>query len=278
MHDYVIEGNLVDENYGLTGRIISKFDHVINIKTDEHKGFAVTDSKVVLAPYHVSIPDYIFRKIIGKVKKNTKIQINSHEIVYNKRKFTYEKKHIFKGEIKDCSVIKRGELIDWTEKVIKDTVGLGSLDQTILKYQKIINNLDGHDLTVLQHEFYKKLKNIIEGKTSINELIGLGIGLTPTGDDFIVGYLSAVEANLIEDKLNIVNQISVGEIFDKTTRVSALHLKGALNHKYNEKLVDIYKNLKQGREQYIKYAKKLIKVGNSSGLDMLTGIYWGLIM
>ena len=278
MLDYVIEGDLVEENYGLQGRIISKFDHVINIETTVNKGFAVTDSKVVMAPYHVKIPDYIFKKIINKVKKQNKIQISRNEIVYNKRKFTYKKKNIFKGKINDCSAIEKGKLIDWTEKVIKDTVGLGSLDQTILKYKKLINNLDDHDLTVLQQEFYKKLKNIREEKISVNELIGLGIGLTPTGDDFIVGYLSAIEANLIEDKLNIVNQISVAEIFDKTTRVSALHLKGALNHRYNEKLVDIYKNLNQGREQYIKYAKKLIKVGNSSGLDMLTGIYWGLIM
>ena len=33
MFNYIIEGDLVAENYGLNGEIISIFDHVINIKT-----------------------------------------------------------------------------------------------------------------------------------------------------------------------------------------------------------------------------------------------------
>jgi len=278
MLNYIIEGDLVNENYGLSGEIISKFDHVINVKTEQNKGFAVTDSKVVLAPYHIKVPDYIFKKILDNVDKSYQIKVNGKSIKYKQYNFEYDDKSIFKGKIRDCSSIEKGQLITITEKVIKEAVGLGSLDDSILNYPAILSDKENYDLSVLQQEFYKKLANIIHKKKTINDLLGLGIGLTPTGDDFIVGYLSALEANLIEDKLKIRDNIDLNKVFDKTTRVSALHLKAAIKHRYNEKLVDLYKNIDVNEDQYINYAKRLIKVGNSSGLDMLTGLYFGLIM
>lgn len=278
MFDHVIEGDLVEENYGLNGKIISKFNNVINIKTKNNKGYAITDSKVILAPYHVKLPDHIFQKIINSIKKNTKIKINRDQILYNNSKFNYNNKSIFSGKIKDCSFADKNNLIKWTEKVIDNTNSSDSLGHTILKFDNIINNIQDFNLSTLQQVFYKKLKDIFEKKDSINKLLGLGIGLTPTGDDFIVGYLSAVEANLIEDKLNVSNEIDIDEIFNKTTRVSALHLKGAINHRYNKSLVDIYKNIVKGEKYYIRNTKKLIEIGSSSGLDMLSGLYFGLIM
>lgn len=179
MLDYVIEGDLISENYGLSSKIISKFDHVINIETKKTKGFAITDSNVVLAPYHIKIPDYIFKKILNSIEEKSKIKIYKDKITYNKNKYSYSNKNIFKGIIKDCSSIKKNQLIKWTEKVIKDTVGFGSLDHSILNYKEIINDKQNYNLTVLQKEFYKKLKNVIQKKNSINNLLGLGIGLLP---------------------------------------------------------------------------------------------------
>ena len=278
MFDYIIEGDLVKENYSLNGNIISKFNNVINIKTKNNKGYAITDSKVTLAPYHVKLPNYIFNNIKNCLEEETKIKINNEQIIYNKNIFNYNNKNIFSGKIKDCSFVDRDLLIEWTEKVIKNTNRSGSLDHTILKFTNIINNIQEFKLSTLQREFYNKLKDILEKKISINNLLGLGIGLTPTGDDFIVGYLSVIEAKLAEDKLNVINEMETDELFDKTNRVSALHLKGAINHRYNKRLVDIYKNIENGEKYYRKYTEKLIEMGNSSGLDMLSGLYFGLIM
>ena len=71
--------------------------------------------------------------------------------------------------------------------------------------------------------------------------------------------------------------MNINGIFEQTTTVSALHLKAALKHQFNGKLVDIYKDLEDNPEQYIKNAKNLLKIGSSSGLDTLSGIYFGLI-
>ena len=278
MFDYCIEGDLVEENYTLTGEIISQFDHVINIKTAQNNGFAIIDSKVIMAPYHIQVPDYIFQQIAEHVKENSTIKIFENKIKYGNRTFSYKEKEIYKGIINSHSDKKKDQIINWTEKVIKNTKKLGSLDKTILNYKEIINNLDEFNLTPLQREFYKNLKKILAGECSIEKLLGLGIGLTPTGDDFIVGYLSALEAEVIKDKLDVVDNLKLSDIFARTTRVSALHLKAALNHRFNKKLVDIYKNLSGEEKEYIKNTKKLLKVGNSSGLDMLSGLYFGLVI
>ncbi len=278
MFDYCIEGDLVKENYKLTGEIISQFDHVINIKTAQTNGFAIIDSKVIMAPYHIQVPDYAFQQIAEHVKGNSSITIFENRIKYGNRTFSYKEKEIYKGIIKSHSNKNQDEIINWSEKVIENTKKLGSLDKTILNYKEIINNLEDFNLTPLQKEFYKNLKKVLSGEGSIEELLGLGIGLTPTGDDFIVGYLSALEAGLIKDKLNVKDNLKLNEIFEKTTRVSALHLKAALKHRFNKKLVDIYKNLSNDEKEYIKNTKKLLKVGNSSGLDMLSGLYFALII
>lgn len=76
--------------------------------------------------------------------------------------------------------------------------------------------------------------------------------------------------------MKIKEDLNIEDVFKKTTRVSALHLKGALKQRYNKKLVDLYKNIEIDNNNYIKNAKSLLNIGSSSGLDMLAGIYFGL--
>ena len=58
--------------------------------------------------------------------------------------------------------------------------------------------------------------------------------------------------------------------------MSALHVKGALNHSFNGKIVNLYNNLGSNQKKFIKSAKELLKIGSSSGLDTLSGIYFAL--
>lgn len=276
MHNRVIEGDLVFENYGLQGKIVNIFDHVVNIKTGGNKGFALVDTKVVDAPYHLKLSDVIFQKIHRRLRNNSEISLQNNKINYDSRTIIIDEKEKYCGKIDEIDPVDKEQIIKWTESVIARSKNLGSLDKSILNYKKILNNNGKHDLNPLQELFYKKLSSIILGSGSIKELLGLGIGLTPTGDDFIVGYLSALEAELIEDKLDIRDSLGQINIFKLTTRVSALHVKGAFNHSFNGKIVNLYNTIGNDFEKYTKSAKQLIKIGSSSGLDTLSGIYFAL--
>lgn len=276
MYDQITEGNLVKENYGLTGKVNSIFDHVINISTDKYKGFAITDQTVIMAPYHIKIKNSNFKKIKNQIDTNSTIIIEKNYIEYNNCFIRFNDKIIFNGII-NKTVHNKNKMIKDTEKILKNFAKKGSLDESIINYKGIINGKN-QILTPLQKQFYKILKDIIHGKKNANDLLGLGIGLTPTGDDFIVGYLSAVEAGLSDDKYHFRDVLTTKDIFNKTTNVSALHLKGVLEYQFNAQLVELYKNIDNSDIIYMNNAKKLIKIGSTSGLDMLSGIYFALTM
>ncbi len=276
MYNSVIEGDLVFESFGLKGKIVNIFDHVINIKTETDKGFALIDTKVVDAPYHLKLADVTFKKIQRKLRNNSIIILENDKLTYDNRIVQIDQKEKFFGKIDKIKAIDKEKIIKWTESVIDESQNLGSLDKSILNHKNILNNDKEINLNPLQKQFYKILKLIQTEKGHLSELLGLGIGLTPTGDDFVVGYLSAVEAGLIDDKLNIRESLKHLNIFKLTTRVSALHVKGALNHSFNGKIVNLYNNLGSNQKKFIKSAKELLKIGSSSGLDTLSGIYFAL--
>ncbi|MCF8000713.1 MAG: DUF2877 domain-containing protein [Halanaerobiales bacterium] len=276
MYNRVIEGDLVFENYGLTGKIANIFDHVINIRTEKDKGFALIDTKVVDAPYHLKLADVTFQKIHRKMRNNSTIILQNDRINYDNRTVKIDEKEKFFGKIGEINTIDKEKIIKLIENVINESQDLGSLDKTILNHKNILNNNKEFNLNSLQKQFYKILSSIISNEHNLSDLLGLGIGLTPTGDDFIVGYLSAVEAGLVDDKLNIREGLKNLNIFKLTTRVSALHVKGALNHSFNGKVVNLYNNIGLNSNKFIKSAKELLKIGSSSGLDTLSGIYFAL--
>ena len=275
MYD-IIEGDLVQQNYGLKGKINSIFDHVINIETDKNLGLAITDQSVILAPYHIRLQNNKFNKIKNYINKKSTIIIKKNKIIFDDKVINYRNKQIYNGIIEN-NYYNKDILIKNTEQVLKNFAKRGSLDNTILNYKKMITK----NVTIsnpLQKHFYTILKEIINGKKTANDLLGLGIGLTPTSDDFIVGYLSAVESGLCEDKYRFRDVLTTKGIFNKTTKVSALHLKGVLEYRYNAKLVELYKNIDDSGIIYINNAKDLIEIGSTSGVDMLSGIYFALTM
>lgn len=276
MYNRVIEGDLVFENYGLKGKIVNIFDHVVNIRTSKDKGFALVDTKVVDAPYHLKLADVTFQNIHRKLRNNSKITLQEDKITYDNITVQIDEKGKFNGKIDEIHKIDKEKIIKLIEIVIDESNELGSLDKSILDYKQILKNYEEFNLNPLQKQFYRNLEYIIYKKGNLSELLGLGIGLTPTGDDFIVGYLSVVEAGLVDDKLNIRDSLNDLYIFKLTTRVSALNVKGALNHSFNGKIVNLYNNISSDSEYFIKSAKELLKIGSSSGLDTLSGIYFAL--
>lgn len=102
-------------------------------------------------------------------------------------------------------------------------------------------------------------------------LLGLGIGLTPSGDDFLCGLLAALRAfgkewAPLRQALGrrILNNLS------RTNEISGEFLMCAIDGQYGEAVhLFFHGNPKEGVEQ-------MKKIGHSSGLDTLCGIVHGL--
>ena len=113
---------------------------------------------------------------------------------------------------------------------------------------------------------------ILDPPNNLTKFIGLGSGLTPAGDDFIIGYLLGLHLteSISEDiKQKLIKAINIK---DATNDISRQFLLAALDGYYNEFIVELVAQLNNGKPT----SESLIKIssiGSSSGLDLLAGLY-----
>ena len=119
------------------------------------------------------------------------------------------------------------------------------------------------------NSFYRKDKPI-EASKKLCSLIGLGTGLTPSGDDFLCGILAGLHIQGEEDSI-FAKQLrqDIHENLSRTNDISQAFLKCALEGQYNLAVNELWKN--PSKEQI---SEMFHSIGHSSGMDMLCGIYF----
>lgn len=104
--------------------------------------------------------------------------------------------------------------------------------------------------------------------------LGLGVGLTPSGDDFLVGFFSVLhmEKSPAFHKNTICTQI-VQDAPAKTTDISAAILANAASGRVLTLISDLLQLLDADQNEFLNALQKLISLGSSSGSD----ISWGIL-
>lgn len=108
----------------------------------------------------------------------------------------------------------------------------------------------------------------------VSLLLGRGQGLTPSGDDFIVGLLALnSRIKFLPDSVYDVVQQGIDE--RKTTDVSIAYLTSSLSHQFSSSIVALIESL-EDKKKLIGNLEMLSDMGHTSGRDTITGIYYGL--
>jgi hypothetical protein len=122
------------------------------------------------------------------------------------------------------------------------------------------------------------LQRVLERDTSesppgsITKLVGLGPGLTPSGDDFLVGMLVVLSLAGRSDLVAAVDQVIRPTLEDGTGPISRLHLAAALNGESSERLHVMVNAVLAGDHDVVASRLVLIsQVGHCSGWDTLAG-------
>jgi len=112
----------------------------------------------------------------------------------------------------------------------------------------------------------------------VSELIGIGDGLTPSGDDFLVG-LSAVLRRYQSAPLLSAIDLS---ILNRTTDVSASFLSYAQDGLYSENIHRVLMSISSVQDEQVESLESavnaLLSAGGTSGADTLLGILFGLCL
>ncbi|MCS3432662.1 DUF2877 domain-containing protein [Klebsiella sp. BIGb0407] len=131
-----------------------------------------------------------------------------------------------------------------------------------------LNQLRSHVVSLLEKKQYRNLADVIR------QFIGLGIGLTPSGDDYLVGLIAFLL--LKNHPVNVAYPDfyqGIMQGIENTTPVSAITLKKALDNEYRENMHQLIQSLVDADETNIHLQfLNILNIGSSSGSDMLFGI------
>jgi hypothetical protein len=111
---------------------------------------------------------------------------------------------------------------------------------------------------------------------SFYALFGLGSGLTPTGDDILLGMLLALNRwrSVVASRLDIaaVNRDILVQAYQRTTTISANLIECAVRGQADERLITALDGMMTGALEPAEAANLLASWGSSSGLDALCGM------
>jgi len=119
--------------------------------------------------------------------------------------------------------------------------------------------------------------------TAIRPLIGLGPGLTPSGDDFIVGYLAGLWSTAGSESSRVRFLSSLGAWLSQaaagTNAISRTYIQSAINGNVSEPMATLAQRVghPKNMDRVQEAARTALQVGNTSGADGVLGLLLGCL-
>lgn len=119
---------------------------------------------------------------------------------------------------------------------------------------------------------------------SVRPLIGLGSGLTPSGDDLLVGYLAGLWCAVRNSRERTQFVTGLGEtvirLSQRTNAISRTYLYHAARGQVSSRLADLAEAICRGEnsDRLLTAAESAMQVGHTSGMDAVTGLLIGLVV
>lgn len=129
------------------------------------------------------------------------------------------------------------------------------------------------------YELNNKSSSLVDIYNRLQNIIGLGVGLTPSGDDFIYGFLTSLFFKYEYDNKDNKEIIKLTENLVKrartqTTILSYNMLRSCINGEFNESIrkLALEMILSTNTENSL---DKVLTIGSTSGADMVAGLLYG---
>lgn len=215
------------------------------------------------------------------IKRGDSVTIKNNSIIIHKADsstsdiiFSFEEAALYNLNLADS-------LPDSSIHILYDNIKKSLADISTGGFEVIFNHRVNEDTSMMLIAAKKRIelctrlykeKNYTESATELARLIGLGIGLTPSGDDFLCGLLAGLILTGQTDSalaLNLKSAIA-GHLTD-TVEVSAAFLHCALNGQFS-----LAVNHLATCQDVQAITDEFLAIGHSSGTDTLCGILYVL--
>lgn len=265
----------------LNGFIHSTFKHTLNIQClEDGELYTIACKEIDNGPNTLIVDAASIKE--WNVQVNDKVCTgNNHISLGNKLTITIERANCWEGILPtyptDIFVLKKN--VEQMKRHI-ETYGTGGgiksksfcespfeLEMSKMLHERTNLVLNG----LLNKQIQRALKHAVS-------LIGLGPGLTPSGDDFLVGLFTTFHLNgsyLSQHKEFCKEIEKVAKT--ATNDISYMALKKASDGKVRESIITLIEVLLTGeKEELILSLNNVLNIGSSSGTDIALGILAGL--
>lgn len=167
-------------------------------------------------------------------------------------------------------------------KSLNDYLLNSNKNSEMIRAFKQLNGACLNQKSILSDYFYDIFKKL-NSSTMNNDydqylpLIGVGEGLTPSGDDFLCGLIASTYFINVDEmkKLRIVLKEILPLHLNKTTDLSKAYLMKALEGQFMDGLISLY-DASLKNEDVESLLNEISAMGHSSGTDFLLGLNFGL--
>ncbi|MBI0577455.1 DUF2877 domain-containing protein [Neobacillus cucumis] len=268
------------KNLKFSGFVHSTFNRTFNIFCQENSElYTIACGQMDNGPNTIVIEADSFEKL--------NLEVN--DIVYSNHHILY---------IGDKMAITLERVENWESILPTYPEDLNRLKINLNKMKSYIDihgKSGGIKKALSQTPFEKEMSNLLEKRTNLLfsellknrmsaalqhavSLIGLGPGLTPSGDDFLVGLFTILNMRhspFISDHFFCEEVVKKAK--DLTNDISFMALKKASAGQVRESIIVLVNSLINGKENELILAlKNVLNIGSSSGTDIALGLICGL--
>lgn len=251
----------------------SCFESGFNIKINKFLCFIGNRQNTKL-PYGILLKEQCIPSLVGLIgDRNTGFVWNNE-----KRQFETEEIVIELGEAGYFSSFlneKPHRISEDYADLFRDNIDMNIKTGFGLSLLQLIRE-ENAEKNRLYLSFNSKDKEFI--KSVLLKWIGCGAGLTPAGDDFLIGilFIHKICHILNHEFLEQLKELIKEEKY--TTDISMHYYMSAFENCYNDALLDLYQALISADEKLMRISiDKVLQFGHTSGCDMIAGVLTGLI-
>ncbi|GAB6086686.1 DUF2877 domain-containing protein [Alkaliphilus crotonatoxidans] len=255
-------------NNHCAGKVHSKFRQGINVQLANTLIY-IGCSKAPLSVFGLNVPEGKLKVLLDSVTIDDVVVNKGNRLIFysvyglinvdyhNAEEVDLKLPKIFlsTSEIKNTKLFQYLEGIEW-----KETIGI-TLDEKTLSYLELLLNTDKADFDM--------------NTRVIKYFAGRGKGLTPSGDDILIGFTLALR---LFDQFDIWDKaLDLTVTVSRTTMISVAYTKALLRGYASQSLISLAKLINQGETDGIESTIYAIQsMGHTSGSDTLFGFLLGL--
>lgn len=251
--------------------VIHVFRKVINVLIDGEL-ISLTNSDVPRAGRFIRLK--YDKPLSSCFSNNSKITCIDNKIYIDQCLLDFSNSQVYQGQFNKL-VYNHPSLNDLTSCLLEDKDMCGCIN-----YVRLKNGVDISSKNIIDQYLAKNIddfiNSIINKENKPIKLLGLGYGLTPSGDDFLYGFLLTMTLFNRKREMLIVKRYIISKM-DTTSIVSKQMFTNLFDGKFNElyyktiMMINDCDNLKM-------IYKKMKKVGHSSGIDFIVGVWAAFIV